>query len=93
MVREALRRGERLREVVGSHDNLTIIELATVPLLAGDCFDLVTALFKHRQLPDGGYTTFAIEQVVECVSRHVAGDERTSTTHHHEPDAPNTGSG
>ena len=61
MVREALRRGERLRKVVGSHDNLTIIELAAVPLLAGNSFDLVTALFKHHQLPDGGYTTFAIE--------------------------------
>ena len=78
MVRGALRRAGCLRQIVGSRDNPTINELAAVPLLAGNSFDLVTALFKYRQLPDSGYTTFAIEQVVECVSRHVAGDERTS---------------
>ena len=51
MVMEALRGSERLRQVVGSHDNLTIIELAAVPPLVGNSFGLATALFKHRQQP------------------------------------------
>jgi hypothetical protein len=50
---------------LGLRDNPTINELAAVPLLAGNSFDLVTALFDTANCPTAGYTTLSIEQVVE----------------------------
>ena len=81
-----------LHQVLGLHNDPAVLQLAAVPFLAGDGFDFITALFKHRQLSHGGDATFALEQVVECVSRHVARNRCPLTSHHHELDAPNAGS-
>jgi hypothetical protein len=58
--------------VLGFDKHCTVVQLAAIPFLAGDGFDVVSALIEYRQLADATDATWALKQDAKGIARHFA---------------------